>query len=74
MNTEVLVALISLVGVLVSAILSLSLTNWRLGQIEKKMDKIDSKLEEHNQYAERFAELSGDIKAIRVELEHLKEK
>lgn len=74
MNTEVLVAIISLVGVVLSALLSLSLVNWRLQKLENKMDKVDDKLETHNQYAVKFAELSGDIKAIRTELENLKEK
>lgn len=74
MNTEVLVAIISLVGVVLSALLSLSLVNWRLQKLENKMDRVDDKLETHNQYAVRFAELSGDIKAIRTEIEAMKGK
>ena len=74
MATEIIVAIISLVGVVVSAITSLALVNWRLGKLEDKMDKVDEKLETHNQYAVKFAELSGDIKAIRIEVENLKSK
>lgn len=74
MNTEVLVAIISLVGVVLSALLSLSLVNWRLKSLEDKMDDVDKHLKEHNNYAVKFAELSGDIKAIRTEIENLKEK
>ena len=74
MNTEIMVAIISLVGVVLSAILSLSLVNWRLNKLEDQMKENNKKLEIHNSYAEKFAELGGDIKAIRVEIEHLKEK
>ena len=74
MSAEVISALIGLLGVIFSAGVSLQLVNWRLKTLEDKMNKVDEKLETHNQYAEKFAELSGDIKAIRVEIEHLKEK
>lgn len=67
MSTEVLVALISLVGVVISAVLSLSLTNWRLSQIEKRLDQ-------HNSYAEKFAEATTDIALIRKDIEYLKEQ
>lgn len=66
--------LISLLGVILSAILSLNLVNWRLKKLEDKMDDVDKHLKEHNNYAVKFAEVSGDIKAIRTELENLKEK
>lgn len=71
MNTEVIV---SVLGVILSAILSLNLVNWRLKKLEDKMDDVDKHLKEHNNYAVKFAEVSGDIKAIRTELENLKEK
>ena len=73
MSTEWLAALISLIGVILSAILSMNLVNWRLKNLEDKMDKVDKKLEEHNQYAQKFTELSGDIKLITLEIQHIKE-
>lgn len=73
MSTEIVSAIISLIGVVFSALVSLQLVNWRLKQLENKMDEVDKKLETHNQYAIKFAELSGDIKAISLEIKHIKE-
>ena len=73
MSTEIISAIISLIGVVFSALVSLQLVNWRLKQLENKMDEVDKKLETHNQYAIKFAELSGDIKAISLEIKHIKE-
>lgn len=73
MSSEIIAAIISLIGIVLSAILSLSLVNWRLQQLEKKMDGVDKKLEVHNQYAEKFAELTGDIKVIATEVKYIKE-
>lgn len=74
MPSEVISALIGLLGVIFSAGVSLQLVNWRLKSLEDKMDDVDKHLKEHNNYAVKFAEVSGDIKAIRTELENLKEK
>lgn len=74
MSAEIIAALISLIGVVFSAGVSLQLVNWRLKSLEKKMDDVDARLKEHNGYAVKFAEISGDIKAIRTELENLKSK
>ena len=73
MSSEIIAAIISLIGILVSAFVSLQLVNWRLQQLETKMDTIDKILREHNQYAEKFAELSGDIKVIATEVQFIKE-
>lgn len=48
MSSEIIAAIISLIGILVSAFVSLQLVNWRLQQLEKKMDGVDKKLEVHN--------------------------
>lgn len=72
-STEIISAIISLIGVIFSAVVSLQLVNWRLKQLENKMDEVDKKLEIHNQYAIKFAELTGDIKAISLEIKHIKE-
>ena len=74
MSQEWISALIGLLGVIFSAGVSLQLVNWRLKSLEDKMDDVDKHLKEHNNYAVKFAEVSGDIKAIRTELENLKEK
>lgn len=71
MYTEVI---ISVLGVILSAILSLNLVNWRLKKLEDKMEDVDKKLETHNSYAVKFAEIAGDIKAIYTELKNMKEK
>lgn len=73
MSSEIISAIISLVGVVFSALVSLQLVNWRLKQLETKMEDVSKKLEIHNQYAIKFAELSGDIKAISLEIKHIKE-
>ena len=72
MSTELISALIGLLGVIFSAGVSLQLVNWRLKSLEDKMDDVDKHLKEHNNYAVKFAELSGDIKAIRTEIEAMK--
>ena len=64
MNTEVI---ISVLGVILSAILSLNLVNWRLDKIEKKLD-------EHNGYAEKMANMATDIAVIKTTLQHLEKE
>lgn len=59
--------IISLVTVIISAISSLSLVNWRLKEIEKRLDS-------HNHYAQKFADASTDIALIKQDLTYVKEK
>ena len=59
MNTEVVV---SVLGIILSAILSLNLVNWRLKKLEDKVD-------EHNKYSDRFANMATDIAVIKNTLE-----
>ena len=63
MNTEIIV---SVLGVILSAILSLNLVNWRLNKIEQKLD-------EHNGYAEKIANMTTDIAVIKTTLQHMQE-
>lgn len=70
MNSTIIVALISLVGTLAGSLsgilVSSKLTNYRIEQLEKKVDK-------HNNFAEKIPILSTkiDILSQRVEeLEH----
>lgn len=63
MNVEII---ISVLGVILSAILSLNLVNWRLNKIEEKLD-------EHNGYAEKIANMTTDIAVIKTTLQHMQE-
>lgn len=59
MDTEVI---ISVLGVILSAILSLNLVNWRLNKLEEKVD-------EHNKYSDKIANMATDIAVIKTTLE-----
>lgn len=67
---ELTVALISVGGVVVSAIISaissMALVNWRLSTLEKKVD-------EHNAWGDKFQQQSTDIALIKQSLEFIKE-
>ena len=67
MSTEIVAALISLIGVLCSAFVSLQLVNWRLQQLEKKVDQ-------HNSYSDKIAQMATDLAVIKTELQNMKEK
>lgn len=71
MSDTVLVALISLVGIIVSGFISAmvasSLIKYRIDELEKKVD-------EHNGYAKKFADTSKDIALIQKDIEHIKER
>lgn len=59
--------IISLVTVLISALSSMTLVNWRLKEIEKRLDN-------HNNYAQKFAEATTDIALIKQDIKHIKER
>ena len=42
--------------------------------LDDNLKSINRKLDEHNGYAARFADVSADIRVLRTEVEHLKEK
>lgn len=42
--------------------------------LDDSLKSINRKLDEHNGYAAKFADISADIKVLRTEVEHLKEK
>lgn len=71
MDSTVLVALIALAGTIISgvisAIISGRLTNYRLEQLEKKVDK-------HNNLIERMYKVEEDISLIHKDIEALKEE
>lgn len=66
MNTEIFAAVISFCGIIVSAVLSMSLVNWRLQQLEKKVD-------EHNSWGNKFSQQEKDIAVIRTDVTYIKE-
>ena len=57
---EIIVALISLAGIIITSIISNSLIKWRLSALEEKVDK-------HNKLIERMY-------VVETEVENLKEK
>lgn len=68
MNSTIIVSLISLVGTLIGSlggiIVSSKLTNYRIEQLEKKVDK-------HNKFAERMPVIEEQIKVINHRAEDL---
>jgi ABC-type lipoprotein release transport system permease subunit len=68
-NTEIWVALIAFIGTVVGSLIgcvaSSKLTNYRIQQLEKKVDK-------HNNVVERTFVLEGDIKEIKHDIQDLK--
>ena len=67
MSSEVIAALIALVGIVFSAGVSLQLVNWRLQQLEKKVDK-------HNEMQDKIASISTDIAVIKTTLENIQKE
>ena len=68
MSTEVVVALLSLVGTLIGTlggiVVSTKLSNYRIEQFEKKVDK-------HNGFGEKIPVIQEQIKVINHRLEDL---
>lgn len=68
MSSTIIVALISLVGTLVGSlggiVVSSKLTNYRIEQLEKKVDK-------HNNFAEKIPILSTKIDMLSQRIEEL---
>lgn len=69
MTPETLTALLSLIGTLIGTLggicVSARMTTYRIGQLEKKVEK-------HNNFAERIPVLEKDIKNIYHELDDIK--
>lgn len=68
MNSTIIVALISLIGTLAGSLsgilVSSKLTNYRIEQLEKKVDK-------HNNFAEKIPILTAKIDMISQRMEEL---
>ncbi len=71
MTTEILVAVLSLIGTAIGSIggilTSTKLTNYRIQQLEKKVDK-------HNNFAERIPVIEQQIKVANHRIEDLEGK
>ncbi len=69
MSNEIVIALVSFVGTLIGTfggiVTSSKLVNYRIAELEKKVDK-------HNDFAERFPVIETQIKNIYHELNELR--
>ena len=65
MDASIVVALISLAGTLVSGVTGVALINWRLNNLEKKVEK-------HNQIVERTYKLEGQVLELQHDIRDLK--
>ena len=69
MSETIIVAILSLVGTLIGSVLGIlaanKLTNYRLAQLEKKVEK-------HNNLVERMYNLETKVAVDEEEIEHLK--
>lgn len=69
-TSSIIIAVISLVGTLLGTfggiLTSAKLSNYRIEQLEKKVEK-------HNSVIDRTYTLEGEVKTIKVEIEEIKE-
>lgn len=70
MDSNVLVALISLVGIIISGIISAIVSN---KLIEHRLESLEKKVDEHNGYAKMFAQEHEAIALIQKDISYLKE-
>lgn len=70
MNSEIIVALIAFLGTMLGTLggilASSKLTNYRIEQLENKVDK-------HNNFATKIPVMQGEIDDIKRRVEHLEE-
>ena len=75
MNTEIIIALISLLGTLAGSLggilVSSKLTNYRIGQLEKKQEKYNNLIERTFKLEERMEVADEKIKVANHRLEDL---
>ena len=71
MDQQIMIALIAFLGTCVGSLGGIlaanKLTNYRIGQLEKKVEK-------HNSVVERTFKLEGEVLELQHEMKHLKEK
>lgn len=74
MNTEVLVALCSLAGSALGTLGGINLINWRLKQLEKRVDKHNNLVERQYKIEEVQAVLVEQLKVANHRIEDLENK
>jgi hypothetical protein len=74
MNTEVLVALCSLAGSALGTLGGINLVNWRLKQLEKRVDKHNNLVERQYKIEEVQAVLVEQLKVANHRIEDLENK
>ena len=78
MSSEIIVALLSMAGTAIGSILGVmaanKLTNYRIGQLEKKVDKHNTVIERTFKLEEAQAVLSEQIKVANHRIEDLEKE
>jgi hypothetical protein len=74
MNTEVLVALCSLAGSALGTLGGINLVNWRLKQLEKRVDKHNNLVERQYKIEEVQAVLVEQLKVANHRIEDLENR
>jgi hypothetical protein len=74
MNTELWVALCSLIGSVLGAFGGINLINWRLKQLEKKVEKHNNLVERQYKIEEIQAVLAEQIKVANHRIDDLEHK
>lgn len=74
MNTEILVAMCSLIGSGLGTFGGINLINWRLKQLEKRVDKHNNVIERQYKIEEIQAVLSEQIKVANYRIDDLEHK
>lgn len=74
MNTEIVVALCSLLGSVLGTLSGINLINWRLKQIEKRVDKHNNVIERQFKIEEIQAVLAEQIKVANHRIDDLEHK
>jgi hypothetical protein len=76
MTDVVIVAILSLIGTLIGSWLSSNkiqaLIEYRMGELEKKVDNLEAKQDKHNQVIERTYKLEGRMDEAEHDIRDLK--
>lgn len=67
MNTEIIVALFSLIGVILTALINRFSKDMR-----SRLERLEKKVDLHNGYAQKFASCDSNIKVIQNDIQWIK--